>query len=146
MQFITRLRRQPENCTWDNPAEPIRNQAIDKCRSADLRPKLLLKGTHLTLEKVQQNARSFEAVDIQLRAMTGAEEDRQQVNRIEQGETADQFKGKGAKASCYPLVVTVVVRRETPSVRGVTRKDILLRFAETKDFLHEMCQRKGDRI
>ena len=100
-QFITRLRRQAENCNWDNADEPIRDQVIDKCRSADLRRKLLLKGTHLTLEKVQEIARSFEAVDIQLKAMTGAEEDRQQVNRIEQGGTADQFKAKETKARCY---------------------------------------------
>ena len=55
-QFITRLRRQAENCNWDNADEPIRDQVIDKCRSADLRRKLLLKGTHLTLEKVQEIA------------------------------------------------------------------------------------------
>ena len=80
---------------------PIRDQVIDKRRSADLRRKLLLKGTHLTLEKVQEIARSFEAVDIQLNAMTSVEEDRQQVNRIEQGEAADQSKGKEVKATCY---------------------------------------------
>lgn len=50
------------------------------------------------------------------------------------------------------LVVTVVVRQETWSVRGVTRYDILLRFAKPKlspeatGFLHEMCQTKGDRM
>ena len=61
----------------------------------------MLKGTHITLEKVQEIARSFETVDNQLKAMTGAEEDRQQVNRIEQGGTADQFKGKETKARWY---------------------------------------------
>ena len=35
-QFISRLRRQAENCNWDNADEPIRDQVIDKCRSADL--------------------------------------------------------------------------------------------------------------
>ncbi|PFX17108.1 Vacuolar protein sorting-associated protein 26B-B [Stylophora pistillata] len=100
-QFITRLRHQAENCTWDNKDEPIRDQVIDKCRSDDLRRKLLLKGTHLTLEKVQEIARSFEAVDIQLKTMTGVEDDRQQVNRIERGETAVQFKGRETKAKCY---------------------------------------------
>ena len=51
------------------------------------------EGTHVTLEKVLEVAQSFEAVDIQLKEMTSVEEDHQ-VNRIEQGETADQFKGK----------------------------------------------------
>ena len=100
-QFITRLRHQAENCNRANADEPIRDQVIDKCSSADLRGKLLLKGTHLTLEKVQEIARSFEAVDIQLKAMTSVEEDRQQVNLDEQEETADLFKGKEAKARCY---------------------------------------------
>lgn len=99
-QFITRLRRQAENCNWDNADEPIRDQVIDKCKSAELRRKLLLKGTHLTLGKVQEIARSFEAVEIQLKAMKGAEED-QQVNRIEKRETADQFTGRGAKGRCF---------------------------------------------
>lgn len=61
----------------------------------------MLKGTHLTLEKVQEIARSFEAVDIQLKTMTGVEDDRQHVNRIERGETAVQFKGRETKAKCY---------------------------------------------
>ena len=99
-QFITRLRCQAQNCNWDNADEPIHDQIIDKCRSADLGRRLLLEGTHLTLEKVQEIALCFEAVDIQLKTMNGVEEDRQQVNRIEQGETADQFKGKEAKARC----------------------------------------------
>ncbi|KAJ7391098.1 hypothetical protein OS493_020122 [Desmophyllum pertusum] len=61
--------------------------------------KLLIKGTHLTLEKVQEISRSFEAVDIQLKAMSGAED--QQVNRVEHRETADQFKGREAKGRCF---------------------------------------------
>ena len=61
----------------------------------------MLKGAHLTLEKVQEIARPFEAVAIQLKARTGVEEDRHEVIRIEQGEIADQFKGKEAKARCY---------------------------------------------
>ena len=55
-QIITRLRCQVENCNSDNADEPIRDEVIDKCRSADLRGKLLLKGMHLTLEKEQEIA------------------------------------------------------------------------------------------
>ena len=59
--------------------------------------------------------------------MIGGEEDRQQVNRIEQRETAYQFKGKKRKPDLVVVtarvifVVTVVVRQETQSARGVTR-------------------------
>ena len=72
---------------------------------------------------MQEIARSFEAVDIQLKAMTGVEKYRQEVNRIEQRETADQFKGKEVivVTETVILVVTVFVRQGTPSVRGVTR-------------------------
>ena len=33
IQFPTQLRRQSENCGWDNPDEAIRDQVIDKCSS-----------------------------------------------------------------------------------------------------------------
>ena len=78
--------------------EPIRDQVIDKCRSSELRRKLLIKGTDLTLAKVQEIARSFEAVDIQLKAICGEE---QQVNRVYHKETADQYKSRGGKGRCY---------------------------------------------
>ena len=90
-QFITQLRKQEENCNWENADEPIRDQVIDKCRSSELRRKLLIKGTDLTLAKLQEIARSFEAVDIQLKAMCGEE---QQVNRVYHKETADQYKSR----------------------------------------------------
>ena len=58
--------------------------------------------------------------------MIGGEEDRQQVNRIEQRETAYQFKGKKRKpdlvvVTARVILVVTVVRQETRSVRGVTR-------------------------
>ena len=157
-QFITRLRRQAENCNWDNADEPFRDQVIDKCRSADLRRKLLLKGTHLTLDKVQEIARSFEAVDIQWKTMSGVEEDRQQVNRIAQGETADQFKGKEAKARCYRCDREGHFSRDSccPARNAECQRCRKIEhFAkvckpklspQTKDFLYEMCQTKGNRM
>ena len=41
-QLLTRLRRQAENCNWDNAGEPSHDQVIDKCNSAELRRKLLI--------------------------------------------------------------------------------------------------------
>ena len=46
---------------------------------------------------MQEIALCFEAVDIQLKTMNAVEEGRQQVNDIEQGDSADHFKGKEAK-------------------------------------------------
>ena len=61
-QFLTRLRRQSDNCGWDNPDEAISDQVIDKCRSVLLRRKLLERGTDLTLSRVQDIVRTLEAV------------------------------------------------------------------------------------
>ena len=157
-QFITRLRRQAGNCNWDNADEPIRDQVIDKCGSADLRRKLLLKGTHRTLVKAQEIAQSFEAVDIQLKPMTGVEEDRQQVNCITQGKTADLFKGKEGKARCYRCDREGNFSRDSscPARNAECQRCHKMgHFAKvcqtkvtpkTKDFLHKMCQTKGDRM
>ena len=60
--------------------------------------KMLIKGTDLTQAKLQEIARSFEVVDIQLKAMCGEE---QQVNRVYHKETADQYKSHGGKGRCY---------------------------------------------
>ena len=67
-QFIARLRKQAQNCNFANPDVDIRDQVIDKCRSSELRKKLLAK-EHLTLQKVQEIARSMEAVDLQAKKM-----------------------------------------------------------------------------
>ena len=55
-QFIARFRKQAQNGNFTNPDIDIRDQVIDKCRSSELRRKLLGKET-LTLQKVQEVAR-----------------------------------------------------------------------------------------
>ena len=40
-QFIARHRKQAQNCNFVNPDVDIRDQVIDKCRSSELRKKLL---------------------------------------------------------------------------------------------------------
>ena len=65
-QFLTRLRRQSDNCGWDDPDEAILDQVTDKCMSVLLRRKLLERGTDLTLSRVQNIARTPEAVEIQI--------------------------------------------------------------------------------
>ena len=67
-QFIARLRKQSQNRNFANPDFDIRDQVIDKCRSSELRKKLLAK-KHPTLQKVQEVARSMETVDLQAKKM-----------------------------------------------------------------------------
>ena len=52
-QFIARLRKQAQNCYFANPVVDIRDQVIDKCRSLELKKKLLAK-EHLTLQKYKR--------------------------------------------------------------------------------------------
>ena len=67
-QFIAMLGKQAQNCNFVTPDVDIRDQVIDKCRSSELRKKLRAK-EHLTLQKVQEVARSMEAVDLQAKKM-----------------------------------------------------------------------------
>ena len=54
-QFIARLRKQAQNCIFNDPDVDIIDQVIDTCRSLVLRRKLLGK-ENLTLKKVQEVA------------------------------------------------------------------------------------------
>ena len=89
-QFVTRFRKQAENCNWGDADEPIRDQVIDKYRLPEIRQILLIKVTDLTIARLQEFFRSFETIDIQ-----------EQVNRVYQKETADQYKSHGRKGMCY---------------------------------------------
>ena len=100
-QFLTRLRRQSDNCGWDNPDEAIRDQVIDKCRSVLLRRKLLERGTDLTLSRVQDIARTLEAVEIQVRKMGGEQHGSSGVNRIGGKNQASSKTMPQKKGRCF---------------------------------------------
>ena len=60
-QFVVRLSNQAANCEFGvTKNEQIRDQIIDKCKSTELRRKLLEKGQELTLTETQKIARSLE--------------------------------------------------------------------------------------
>ncbi len=67
-QFVIRLTRQVDNCEFgESKKEQIRDQVIDKCKSNELRGKLLEMGKALTLDDVQRVPRSMEAAELQSR-------------------------------------------------------------------------------
>ena len=69
-QFITRLRERAEYCEFGDAKDVnIRDQVIEKCMSSHLRRKLLEKGRGLTVEQLQNTARSMEASDRQAGAI-----------------------------------------------------------------------------
>ena len=100
-QFLTRLRRQSDNCGWDNPDAAIRDQVIDTCMSVLLRRKLLERGTDLTLSRVQDIARTLEAVEIQVRKMGGEQHGSSGVNRIGGKNQASSKTMPQKKGRCY---------------------------------------------
>lgn len=98
-QFVTKLRKQAENCNWANSEEQIRDQVIDKCTSTALRRKLLEKGTGLTLHRVLDIARSMEAVEIQVKKMSGnTSSEGHEVNRVKESGNKPPVKKRGR---CY---------------------------------------------
>jgi len=69
-QFVTRLRQQADLCSFDNQKDDnIRDQLIDKCRSATLRKQLLEK-CEITLLQALETARAKEAAEKQAETMT----------------------------------------------------------------------------
>lgn len=66
-QFVVRLSNQAANCEFRvTKNEQIRDQIIDKCKSTELRRKLLGKRQELTLVETQKIARSLELSQTQV--------------------------------------------------------------------------------
>ena len=102
-QFITRLRKQAQNCNLNDPDVDIREQVIDKCRSSVLRRKLLGK-ENLTLTKVQDVARAMEAADLQAKQMGVQREEPLSVHKVVQkslSKSSKQPNKKSGKRQCY---------------------------------------------
>ena len=69
-QYAVRLRRKAQQCDYGDQMEAqIRDQIVSKCRSNELRRKLLEKGQALTLQNLQEIARNYEAVRRQTQSM-----------------------------------------------------------------------------
>ena len=66
-QFVSRLRQKAISCRFGNIDEAIRDQVIEKCRSMHLRRKFLEKSGNILLKDLQDVARAFEAVDLQMK-------------------------------------------------------------------------------
>ena len=91
-QFTARFRKQAENCNWGNADELIRDQVIDKYRLSEIRQTLLIKETDLTIVRLKKFL-------VPLRPYIFS--CNEQVNRVYQKETADQYKSRKGKSKCY---------------------------------------------
>ena len=105
---MARLRKQAQNCNFAKPNVDIRDQVIDKCRSSELRKRLLAK-EYLTLQKVQAVVRSMKAVDLQAKKIgaqdsTSSTEESLGVNEAVSSPIQSppkQQKGKKRLGRCY---------------------------------------------
>ena len=81
-------------CGFGNVDEDIRDQVIEKFRSMHLRRKVLEKSRNILLKDLQDVARAFEAIYLQMKAMEnpGASNDAQ-VNAVNKNKP--KWKGKG---------------------------------------------------
>jgi len=79
-QNAVRLRRKAQQCDYGDQMEvQIRDQIVSKCRSNELRRKLLEKSQALTLQNLQEIARNCEAFLRQTQSMNFSDES---VNRV----------------------------------------------------------------
>ena len=95
-QFVTRLRQVVKDCDYGDQAEnQIRDQVVQRCKSHELRKKLLEKGEKLTSELLLSTAVNHERVQSQLENMEGKKD----VNSVREKQ---EDKGKEpVKGTCY---------------------------------------------
>ena len=69
--FVARLRQQAKYCEYavGETDERLLEQIVEKCKSDELRKRLLEKGNELNLQKALESARAFESVSLQSRAL-----------------------------------------------------------------------------
>jgi len=95
-QFVTRLRQVVKDCDYGEQAEnQIRDQVVQRCKSHELRKKLLEKGKKLTLELLLSTAANHERVQSQLENMEG----RKDVNLVR--DKQEDKEKESVKRACY---------------------------------------------
>ena len=96
VQFMTRLREVVKDCDYGEQAEKqIRGQVVQRCKSCELRKKLLEKGEKLTLEVLLLTEANHERVQSQRENMEGRKNENWQRDKQEVKER------ECAKRACY---------------------------------------------
>ena len=100
-QYAVRLRRKAQQCDFGDQMEAqIRDQIVSKCRSNELRRKLLEKGQALTLQNLQEIARNYEAVRRQTQSMNFSTEPVNRVRESFPGRSNKKFSTQSS-SECY---------------------------------------------
>ena len=148
-QSVCRLRQKAITCDFPNVDEAIRDQLIEKCGNAKLRRKFLEKA-NTNLKDLQDIARAFEAVEIQMKSLeqSGSQykPEEGQVNSVRQfykkggkgNRYGDRARGLGLIKDASIVTTLVILPRIVPvlleigNTRNVELLDILLRAAENR--------------
>ena len=97
-QFVMKLFQLSEHCEFGEAKEEhIRDQLIDKCKSHNLRKKLLEAGGTLTLQKAREIARSMEAAERQAKQI----ENDSRSEHVHTLEDHHHVSGRGKRGCCY---------------------------------------------
>lgn len=93
-RFLVRLRQQAMKCKFTDKDEHIIDQITEKCKSEDLRKKILKTGDSMTLDQILMEANTLEAVQRQLENFEKKNNDAQSINKIDAYTNKEQFKRK----------------------------------------------------
>ena len=97
-QFVMKLFQLSEHCEFGEAKEVhIRDQLIDKCKSHNLRKKLLEAGGTLTLQKAREIARSMEAAERKAKQI----ENDSRSEHVHTLEDHLHVSGRGKRGCCY---------------------------------------------
>ncbi|XP_028405744.1 uncharacterized protein LOC114528314 [Dendronephthya gigantea] len=116
-QFVCQLRQKAITCDFAKVDETIRDQLIEKCGNARLRRKFLERA-NVSLKDLQEIARAFEAVEIQMKSLEQPGSQHKpgegQVNSVGRGfikkgkkgnkdgnNVSGQRKGTGTEQRCF---------------------------------------------
>ena len=89
-QFVTRLTQVVKDCDYGEQAEnQIRDQVVLRCKSHELRRKLLEKGEKLTLELLLSTAANHERVQSQLESLESGKNRVNEVREKQQDKTKE---------------------------------------------------------
>ena len=95
-QFVTRLKVVAKDCEFVDTEQQICDQVVYKCKSDEIRRKLLSKSKDLNLQKILEYASVYESVVDQLESMNGATGT---LNQIRSTRGSTRKKNPGSQTS-----------------------------------------------
>lgn len=90
-KFLVRLRQQAKKCQFDKEDEHIIDQITEKCKTDELRKKILKTGDKITLYEIVAEANALEAIERQLVNFGNKSTDTQFINKVSTESWKDRY-------------------------------------------------------